>query len=256
MAASLEGGEPGDAIRAAPGRGDAVCQIEAVATPPDTAELVRRALAYPYDPPAGSFVQLGAETLPVPPQEIDIDGRRALLAYGSNASPEALTRKLAHLEPRPIAVLRVALSGWDVVYSAHVTRYGSVPAAVVPSPGTTANVHLVFPDDEQLAALAATEGQNYRLEQLVDFSAEYEIGGEGPVEIDAFVGVHGPLLLDGSPVALAAIPARGRAFPELTTPAMIDRVRAAISPDLTVEEFILHHVEHGGRSPLAPIEGA
>jgi hypothetical protein len=220
---------------------------------PDTAELVRRALAYPYDPPAGSFVQLGAETLPVPPEEVDIDGRRALLAYGSNASPEALTRKLAHLEPRPIVVLRVALSGWDVVYSAHVTRYGSVPAAVVPSPGTTASVHLVFPDDEQLATLAATEGQNYRLEQLVDFSAEYEIGGEGPVEIDAFVGVHGPLLVDGSPIALAAIPARERVFPELTTPEMIDRVRAAITPDLTVEEFILHHVEHGGRSPLPEI---
>jgi hypothetical protein len=221
---------------------------------PDNDELVRRALAYPYDPPRGSFVQLGAETLPVPPQEIDVEGRRALLAYGSNASPEALTRKLAHLEPRPIPVLRVSLGGWDVVYSAHVTRYGSVPAAVVPSPGTVASVHLVFPDDEQLQALAATEGQNYRLEQLADFTAEYEIGGEGPVEIDAFIGVHGPLLVDGAPVALAAIPARDRVFPELTTPAMIDRVRAAITPDLTVEEFILHHVEYGGRSPLAPLD--
>lgn len=225
-----------------------------MAAGPDTDELVRRALAYPYDPPAGSFVQLGDRTLPVPPEEVDIDGRRALLAYGSNASPEALTRKLAHLEPRPIPVLRVALGGWDVVYSAHVTRYGSVPAAVVPSPGTTASVHLVFPDDEQLEALAATEGQNYRLEQLADFSAEYEIRGEGPVEVEAFVGVHGPLLVDGAPVALAAIPARGRVFPELTTPEMIDRVRAAIAPDLTVEEFILHHVKHGGRSPLAPID--
>jgi hypothetical protein len=128
-----------------------------------------------------------------------------------------------------------------------------VPAAVVPSPGTVASVHLVFPDDEQLEAIAATEGQNYRLEQLADFSAEYETGGEGPVEIDAFVSVHGPVLVDGSPIALAAIPARGRVFPELTTPEMIDRVRAAITPDLTVEEFIRHHVERGGRSPLAPL---
>jgi hypothetical protein len=223
---------------------------------PDSDELVRRALAYPYDPPAGSFVQVGTRTLPVPPEEIDVEGRRALLAYGANASPEALTRKLAHLEPRPIPVLRVSLSGWDVVYSAHVTRYGSVPAAVVASPGTVASVHLVFPDDEQLAALASTEGRNYRLEQLADFTAELEIGGESPAEIDAFISVHGPLLLDGSPVALAAIPARDRVFPELTTPAMIDRVRAAVTPDLTVAEFIRHHVENGGRSPLAPIDGA
>jgi hypothetical protein len=226
-----------------------------VASPPDTDQLVRRALAYPYEPPAGSFVQVGDRTLPMPPGEIDIKGRRALLAYGANASPEALTRKLGALPPAPIPVLRVALSGWDVVYSAHITRYGAVPAAVVPSPGTVASVHLVFPDDEQLAAIAATEGQNYRLERLVDFTAELEIGGEGPREIDAFIGVHGPLLLDGSPVALAAIPASGRAFPELTTPAMIDRVRAAIHPELTLREFVLHHVEHGGVSPLPELHG-
>jgi hypothetical protein len=220
---------------------------------PDTDELVRRALAYPYDPPARSFVQIGDRTLPVPPEGIDVAGRRALLAYGANAAPEALTRKLAHLPPAPIPVLRVSLGGWDVVYSAHVTRYGAVPAAVVASPGTVASVHLVFPTDEQLAAITMTEGQNYRLEQLADFTAELEIGGEGPREIDAFIGVHGPLLSSGSPVALAAIPARGRVFPELTTPAMIERVRAALTPDLTLREFVLHHVEHGGRSPLAPL---
>jgi hypothetical protein len=222
---------------------------------PETEELIRRALTYPYDPPAGSFVQIGDRTLPVPPEEIDVEGRRALLAYGANASPEALTRKLAALPPAPIPVLRVALSGWDVVYSAHVTRYGAVPAAVVASPGTVASVHLVFPDDEQLAAIAATEGQNYRLERLADFGAELEIGGEGPREIDAFIGVHGPLLLDGSPVALAAIPATGRVFPSLTTPQMIDRVRAAIHPELTLREFVLHHVNHGGVSPLPELHG-
>jgi hypothetical protein len=224
-----------------------------MATRPDTEELVRRALAYPYDPPAGSFVQIGDRTLPVPPEEIDVAGRRALLAYGANASPEALTRKLAATAPAPIPVLRVALSGWDVVYSAHVTRYGAVPAAVIASPGTVASIHLVFPNDEQLAAIAATEGHNYRLEQLADFTAELEIGGEGPREIDAFISVHGPLLLGGSPVALAAIPARDRVFPELAMPAMLDRVRAAIHPDLTLTEFVLHHVEHGGVSPLAEL---
>jgi hypothetical protein len=226
----------------------------AVATRPDDDELVRRALAYPYDPPAGSFVQVGERTLPVPPGEIDVAGRRALLAYGANASPEALTRKLAHLPPEPIAVLRVALRGWDVVYSAHVTRYGSVPAAVVASPGTVANVHLIFPSDAQLEAIAASEGQNYRLEQLADFSATYETGGGRPREIDAFLSVHGPLLVGGSPVALAAIPAVGRAFPEWTTPAMIDRVRAALAPDLSVREFVLHHVERGGLRPLPPLD--
>ncbi|HVY97757.1 MAG TPA: hypothetical protein VHA54_12420 [Solirubrobacterales bacterium] len=219
----------------------------------DDDELVRRALAYPYDPPAGSFVQIGAETLPVLPREVDVDGRRALLAYGANASPEALARKLAHLPPEPIAALRVALRGWDVVYSAHVTRYGSVPAALVASPGTVVDVHLVFPSDAQLEAIAATEGENYRLERLVDCSATYESGGEGPREIDAFLSVHGPLLVAGAPVALAAIPARARVFAEASTPEIIDRVRAALTPDLTVPEFVLHHVKRGGLRPLPEI---
>jgi hypothetical protein len=226
-------------------------KVRSVAARPDTDELVRRALAYPYEPPVGSFVQVGDRTLPVPPTEIDIAGRRALLAYGANAAPEALTRKLAALPPEPIAVLRVSLTGWDVVYSAHVTRYGAVPAAVVPSPGTVASVHLVFPSDEQLGAIAATEGANYELRELADFGAELEIGGEGPREIDAFVSVHGPLLLDGAPVALAAIPARDRAFRELTTPEMIERVRAVLHPEMTLEQFVLHHVEHGG-VPIPP----
>jgi hypothetical protein len=238
-----------------PKSSDTVWQGAAMAARPDTEELVRRALAYPYDPPAGSFVQVADRTLPVPPEAIDVEGRRALLAYGANASPEALTRKLAALPPTPIPVLRVALSGWDVVYSAHVTRYGAVPAAVVASPGTVASVHLAFPNDDQLAALAATEGQNYRLERLVDFTTELEVGGGGPSEIDAFVSVHGPLLLDGSPVALAAIPARARLFPELAMPELLDRVRAALTPELNLTEFVLHHVTHGGFSHLPELRG-
>lgn len=226
-----------------------------MAARPDIEELVRRALAYPYRPPAGSFVQVGDRTEPVPPEGADLSGRRALLSYGANAAPEALTRKLAGLEPRPLPVLAAELTGFDVVYSAHVTRYGAVPAALVPSPGTAASLHLVFPDEEQLAALAATEGRNYALERLADFTCELGIGGAAPTEVDAFISVHGPLLRDGSPISLAAIPARGRRFPQLTTPEAIDLVRAALLPELDLTQFVLRCVEHGGIAPLPPLPG-
>ncbi len=221
-----------------------------MAARPDIDELVRRALAYPYAPPAASFVQVGARTEPVPPEGADLSGRHALLSYGANAAPEALTRKLAALDPRPLPVLRAELTGFDVVYSAHITRYGAVPAALVASAGTTASVHLVFPDDEQLAALAVTEGQNYALERLTDFTCELEVGGAGPAEIDAFISVHGPLLRDGQPIALEAIPARGRRFPALRTPAVIDLVRAQLAPELDLTAFVLRFVEGGGIGPL------
>ena len=106
-------------------------------------------------------------------------------------------------------------------------------------------------DDEQPDSQLDSAGVSRIVCKLVDFSAELEIGGEGPREIDAFISVHGPLLLDGAPVALAAIPARDRVFAELTTPEMIDRVRAALHPDMSLPEFIQHHVKHGG-VPLPP----
>ena len=226
-----------------------------MAARPDIDELVRRALAYPYRPPPGSFVQVGERTEAVPATGPDLSGRRALLSYGANAAPEALTRKLAALEPRPLPVLAAELTGFDVVYSAHVTRYGAVPAALVASPGTTASVHLVFPDPEQLTALAATEGQNYALERLVDFTCEIKVGGAGPEEIDAFISVHGPLLRGGEPIALAAIPARDRRFPQLSTPAVIELVRAELTPELDLTQFVLRFVEHGGLSPLPELPG-
>lgn len=224
-----------------------------MAARPDIDELVGWALAYPYRPPPGSFVQVGERTEPVPAAGLDLSGRRALLSYGANAAPTALARKLATLEPRPLPVLAAELTGFDVVYSAHITRYGAVPAALVVSPGTTASVHLVFPDEEQLAALAATEGQNYALERLVGFTCELGVGAAAPEEIDAFISVHGPLLRGGEPIALAAIPARGRHFPQLSTPEVIELVRAELTPELDLTQFILRFVEHGGLAPLPPL---
>ena len=150
----------------------------------------------------------------MPPEEIDVDGRRALLAYGANASPEALTRKLAALPPRadPGAARRAQRLGRRLLGPRHPLRRGPGRGRR-PAPARWRASTSSSPSDEQLAAIAATEGPNYRLEQLADFSAELEIGGEGPREIDAFISVHGPLLLDGAPVALAAIPARDRVFP-------------------------------------------
>jgi hypothetical protein len=143
-------------------------------------------------------------------RELDPAGaaeRTAVLAFGSNRTAEALDRK--RLLPgfpaeTPIVVLRASLHGLDVVYSAHLSPYGSVGAALQRSPGTSAEVCVTLLTDPQLAALDETE-PNYTLAELRDVDLELE-GGSRLDRVQTYVSRHGCLVLDGSEVALAAIP--------------------------------------------------
>jgi hypothetical protein len=145
---------------------------------------------YPFDRGAGTFFLGAPDPLP--------DGT-PLLAYGANASPEALGRKLPGAR---VAALAGLLRGWAVVHSAHVSPYGSVPATLVAQPGGEVAVHVLLveggPDD-----LDATE-PNYRRTLLRGLDLEVDRLGR-VAEAEAYVSKHGPLLVDGAPVALGAL---------------------------------------------------
>jgi hypothetical protein len=172
------------------------------------------ALDYPYEQPRRSYLQLGDLTLEPPREGLDLSGREPLLAYGANAAPLALARKLAALPPAPLPMLRAHLTGFDVVYSDHVSPYGAVPGTLHRSPSTTVAVFVSYPDEEQLRALTATE-PNYELTTLREIECRLELGGHVG-RLDAYLSRRGPRLLDGAPVALAEIEAGGRRFAELT----------------------------------------
>jgi hypothetical protein len=160
-----------------------------------TRRLPRAAAAdgYPFTRTRGSFFLGGAERV--------LPDARPLLAYGANASPEVLARKLPGT---PVAALAATLHGWAVVHSAHVSPYGAVPATIVQQRGATAAVHVLLVADR--APLDATE-PNYELVTLrgVELDAERL----GPLrEVDAYRSRHGPLLVGGAPVALGARPQR------------------------------------------------
>jgi hypothetical protein len=209
-----------------------------MADPWATAEILRRALAYPYATPDRSYLYLEGEARGLPAEEPDLAGRTPLLAYGANAAPEALARKLAPLPGVEVPVLRSELEGFDVVYSAHVSPYGAVPATLLESPETVAPVFVVHPTAEQLALLTVSE-PNYDL---------VEVGG-----MEAYRSKHGCLSIAGSPVALAAIRSVGRTLPELDEPAVLERVRAALAPELGLESFVRDCIERGGIKPLPPL---
>lgn len=203
----------------------------------DSAErqaILKRALTYPYATPERSYLyrERRAEELP---EDFDRSGRTPLLSYGANAAPEALALKLASLPGEPLPAVRSELRDFDVVYSAHVSPYGAVPATLLESPGTVAPVFVLHPTAEQRALLTATE-LNYDL---------VEVGG-----LAAYRSKHGCLELDGSPVALAAVRSRNRTLPELDEPAVLERVRSALAPELEFEQFVYACVERGGIKPL------
>lgn len=202
-----------------------------MADPQAAAEILRRALAYPYATPEGSYLYRDGEAVELPAAGPDLSGRTPLLSYGANAAPEALARKLAALPGVEMPVLAAELEGFDVVYSAHVSPYGAVPATLTESPGTVAPVFVIHPTPEQRALLTASE-PNYDL---------VEVGG-----MEAFRSKHGCLSLAGSPVAMAAVRSAGRTLPELDEPAVLERVRFVAEPDVDLETFVRRCVERGG----------
>lgn len=199
--------------------------------PEETAAILERALAYPYATPGRSYLYLDGEARELSGAGTDLSARTPLLSYGANAAPDALARKLAPLPGVEMPVMRSELEGFDVVYSAHVSPYGAVPATLLESPGTTAPVFVIHPTAEQRALLTASE-PNYDL---------VEVDG-----IATFRSKHGCLQIDGSPVALAALRSAGRTLPELDEPAVLEHVRGLVAPQLELEEFVRDCVCRGG----------
>jgi hypothetical protein len=229
--------------------------LSAVANSSEAGEIVKRALAYPYPAPDRSYIYVDGRARELPAGELDLAGRRPLLAYGANAAPEALARKLAPLAGLELPVLRAELEGFDVVYSAHVSIYGAVPATLAASPGTTIPTFVIFPTAEQLELIAATERLNYERSQLRGIACRLD-GGATLAELDAFLSTRGPLTVAGAPIALAAITATERQLAAMEEREVLDRVRAQLSPQLTLEAFVLRCVEQGGIRPLPTLEGS
>jgi hypothetical protein len=202
-------------------------------------EVLERAMRYPYAVPARPFVQQGHRTLDPEEVEIDRPQRSRLLVYGSNASPEALARKLA-LSTDPVLVEPAWLHDFDVVYSAHFSPYGAVPATLQRSAGTTVRVAVIHLTAEQLRLVSATE-PNYELTSFGTATCELP-DGEAVTQLSAYISRHGCLLADGKEVALVAVPARQRNFPESSEPQVLESLRAQLCPEETIDAFVLGNV--------------
>ncbi|MGH3468968.1 MAG: hypothetical protein ACRDQF_14705 [Thermocrispum sp.] len=116
--------------------------------------------------------------------------RRPVLAVGSNAAPAQLLHKLGPSAVLPMTLARVG--GLAAGVSAHVSHGRYIPAAPIAAPGELHRLLVLWPDDQQLAALDRTE-PNYRRTVLgPQFTVMLRSGGRCEVYVSRW-----GCLLDG-----------------------------------------------------------
>ncbi len=200
-------------------------------------DKIDHAKSYPFPAPDHCYLYENGDWRPLPDDGFETDGRVPVLAAGSNQSPEQLQRKYGPLsDAGAIPAQRGLLHGFDVVYAAHLTGYGSVPATLQHSPGTRVTVFVLWLNQMQLARMHETEG-NYTYDHLSPIRIELDQGG-GMSAAYAYTSKAGCINHGGQCVSLGEIRAEGRTFHALRQPEMLALARDRLAPGLDVDEFV------------------
>ncbi len=236
------------------------------ALPSGKAARLALAKGYPYDAPGSSYrFRHGAIDLTPPadwPQDA-FQNRFPVIAHGSNRAPEQLVRKYVdgqaqsavsgsradaarnlaetvHKDDIPVTLTR--LHDYEVVYSAHMTRYGAVAANLQYAPGAAAEVFITWLNTAQLQRMHDTElgGEIYRFGRLTGVTLDHPTGPLPPLRsVFVYLSYAGCLRVQEQPAGIAAIPASNRRYPALSQHEALETVRSLLHPDLTLDDFIL-----------------
>ena len=233
------------------------------------AAALARAKDYPYATPPHSYVFAGGVALtltdtggdPLRCGQVTFDGqtmttsealrrlglaadngmeaRIPVLAYGSNGAPEQLARKFVNHDDRVVVVVRAHLADFDVVYAPHFTRYGTIPATLAPSAGTSVSVSIIYLSPAQRDHMHDTEisAGNYVFGRLTGVA----LAPRGLADLSeplAYVSPYGSLDVAGAPVALAAVSADGRRYQPRQTTDVLNHARDLLNPGVELDHFI------------------
>lgn len=204
------------------------------------AAILARALCYPYEAPSYSYCYCGGGIKPFDPTARI--GRTPVLAYGSNRSPEQLRQKFGSQEKIPVE--NAVLAEHDAVFSAHIARYGAIPATIHSAPGTCVSLSVTWLDDAQLELMHASEitDRNYRVAALSGSLVTLDRGGE-LAEVLVYVSRRGFFVHGDGPVALSALNAEGRRVPEMTEAQVLDEVHRRLAGNVDFNTFVMRLVQ-------------
>lgn len=198
-----------------------------------------RAVGYPYDITAHSFTFIDGEAAPF--DVAHTAGRRPVIGYGSNQSPLRLRQKYG-TNHAPIPVQRAWLNDHDVVFSAHFSSYGSLPAALRHVPGTRVAVAVNWLSDAELEVMHPTEIDSYNFARLEGLTLALD-GGETIDAAWAYLSFRGHVGDDAQPFALAEIAAEGRQLAALSQREALTLMRDRIAPGEDLAAFVRAHID-------------
>ncbi len=163
-----------------------------------------------------------------------------MLAIGSNQSPRRLTEKFGDDANHVIPVQRAFLEDFDVVYSAHISSYGAVPAMLQVSEGSEVEVAVTWLSDTQLEVMSHSEihAANYGFALLDGLRLRLE-DGQALSRAYVYVSCRGHLRHHDGAVALAAIRCHRRRYRAMETFRALELVRERLAPAIGADEFVL-----------------
>ena len=206
--------------------------------PESVPELLQLAYGYPYAAPSGGFLLRDGQVASL--DKASFHARVPVLAHGSNRAPAQLARKFPIGD---IPVTRGWLDDHLVVFAACLTRYGACPSLLYHRPGSRSRLSINWLTREQLAFMHLTEG-NYRFGTLAAGFQSDE--GPRPETVYLYHGNHGPLLLNGQPVGLAAVEASG-ALPQLRRQEQVlAELQKLAGGGGSLDDFVLQMIRDAG----------
>lgn len=211
---------------------------------PEIIDILKRARDYPYDSPRSSYLYTinGIEEF----QANQTENRTPVLAFGSNKAPSQLKRKFGYHQDNLIPVEMARLHDFDVVFAAHVTSYGAIPAMLQHCPGVIVDIAITWLTDDQLMIMHKSElyAGNYSFAQLENLTIEREHGPSFGTAY-AYIGERGHYIHDkfkGDAISIANIPARNRKWKSSTTSNLLSFLHQDSGALMTEDEFILRLV--------------
>lgn len=202
---------------------------------------IKRAVDYPYPVPDQDFLFKGGKAQPFAAEMIGGD-RTPVLAVGSNRAPEQLTRKYGDGDDVEIPVTQLKFPGFDVVYNAHMARYGSLPATIIPAPGVTAHIYVTWLTPPQLSVMHTTEGVGINTEFGVFEGLALTSGGRPVTSAWTYRGRHGAFAPDGTPRSVGEVRADNRTFPALHQRDVLTFVHRNFGEGV-FDDWLITHIE-------------
>ncbi|MEM8561864.1 MAG: hypothetical protein AAGF57_06495 [Pseudomonadota bacterium] len=247
---------------------DTICGEPNISCP----ALVYQGLTYPYQREPDSYLFIDGTTYPyakitehlLGDSEVALPGNRVIrvsdllsklqledhvgqrlypiVGYGSNPAPAQLSRKFAkEISTGSVVmpVLKGSIEGYDVVWTPLFVRYGGMPATLFPSEGTNTDIWVNWMTESERARTDETEnlsGSWYIRTALPPNIATFR--GPAPTVIEVYLSCYGALDLGEGPIAVKAIPARGRQFSAMSSPDILQAVLHRFSEYDTVVDLV------------------